>query len=220
MKTRGPNCESSCLKSRIFGKFLPQRGHRPGKLPIIPFSRLFDCYAGNAMMRTTLWLKRAATSAIICCTCALSACNARRWSRIVLYDQLWSRAAAIENLKCAAEVRDDCRKEAVADVVSFTSNLSSAFQSSPECKDTQFVVVPADTSPSLQANADLSRLRVAPHWRLHVDYHPRLTAQSFRLDLVGGGFIDRSNIAGESTATRMAGFACEISRSNGDLRHW
>jgi hypothetical protein len=172
------------------------------------------------MMRTTLWGKRAATSAIICCTLALSACNARRRSSIVLYDQQWSRTAGIENLKCAPEVRDDCRKEAIADVMSFTSDLSSAFQSSPVCKDIRFVVDTADTSPSQQADADLSRLREAPHWRLRVDYHPRLTAQSFRLDLVGGGFRDWSKIGGESTATRMAGFACEMSRSNGVVDYW
>jgi hypothetical protein len=170
------------------------------------------------MTHTTLWRKRAATSAIICCTLALSACNARRRSSIVLYDQQWSRTAAIENLKCAPEVRDDCRKEAIADVVSFTSDLASAFQSSPECKDIRFVVDSADTPPSQQAN--LSRLREAPHWRLRVDYHPRLTAQSFRLDLVGGGFKDWSKIGGESTATRMAGFSCEMSKKNGVVDYW
>jgi hypothetical protein len=172
------------------------------------------------MMHTTLWRKRAGTSAIICCTLALSACNDRRRSSIVLYDQQWSRTAAIENLKCAPEVSDDCRKEAIADVASFTSDLSRAFQSSPECKDIRFAVDSADASPSQKANADLSRLREAAHWRLRVDYHPRLTAQSFRLDLVGGGFRDRSKIGGESTATRIAGFACEMSRKNGVVDYW
>jgi hypothetical protein len=190
------------------------------KLPEAPFLRRIDCYAGSAMMHTTLWRKRAATSAIICCTWALSACNGQRRSSIVLYDQQWSRTTAIENLKCAPEVRDDCRKEAIADVVSFTSDLSSAFRSSPECKDIRFVVDTADASPSQQANADLSRLGGAAHWRLRVDYHPRLTAQSFRLDLVAGGFKDWSKIGGESTATRMADFACGMSRSNGVVDYW
>ena len=70
---------------------------------------------------------------------------------------------------------------------------------------------------------DPSRLRKAAHWRLRVDYHPRLTAidpQSFRFDLVGGGFKDWSRIGGDSTAIDMAGFACDMSRSNGVVDYW
>jgi len=171
-------------------------------------------------MRTPLWRKRAATSAMICCALAVSACNDRRRSSVVLYDQQWSRTAGIANLKCAPEGRDDCRKESISDVVGFSFDLSSAFQSSPECKGIQFVVDTGDASPTQQLSSELARLREAPHWRLRVDYHPRLTVQSFRLDLVGGGFKDWSKIGGESTAMRMASFACEMSKRNGVVDYW
>jgi hypothetical protein len=156
---------------------------------------------------------------IACCTLVVSSCNARR-SKVVLYDQQWSRTTGIANLKCAPEVRDDCRKEALSDEVSFSENLLSAFETAPTCKDIEFVVDTGVASPSQETVAHLLSLRKAPHWRLRVDLHPRLMAQPFSLDLVGGGFKDWSKIGGESSATDMARFACEMSKSNGVVDYW
>lgn len=115
------------------------------------------------MMRAPLWQKIAATSVMICSALAVSACNDRRSSHIILYDQEWSRSAGIANLKCAPEVRDSCRKEAISGEISFASDLASSFKSSPNCKGIEFLVDPGSTSPSQQMTVDYGKvLRTEP----------------------------------------------------------
>src|SRR5260370_12521471 len=117
-----------------------------------------------------------------------------RRSNVVVYDDQWSRAAGIANLNCAPTIREACQAEAIADEVSFSKALLSAFQISPKCKGTEFIV------DSAVGSDPQDMVRKTPHWRLRVDYHPRLIAQPFSLDLTGGGIKDFSRLGGESTA--------------------
>ena len=44
------------------------------------------------------------------------------------------------NLDCASTISEACHTEAIADEVSFSKALLSAFQISPKCKGTEFIV--------------------------------------------------------------------------------
>ena len=170
-------------------------------------------------MKTRVTVLAACVLAIACCAMVVSSRYARR-SKVVVYDREWSRTAGVANLICAPTVRDACREEALSDEVSFSKTLLSAFETAPTCKDIEFVVDTGAVISSQDADAHLLSLRKAPHWRLRVDFHPRLMAQPFSLDLVGGGLKDYSRIGGESSATDMASFACKMSKSNGVVDYW
>src|SRR5260370_25921030 len=117
-----------------------------------------------------------------------------RRSNVVVYDEQWSRAAGIANLNCAPTIREACQAEALADEVSFSKALLSTFQISPKCKGTEFIVDSAVGSDPQDIKDHFLLVRKAPHWRLRVDYHPRLIAQPFSLDLTGGGIKDFSRL--------------------------
>jgi hypothetical protein len=182
-----------------------------------------DCYADPVMksvpsQRRSAVLFAARMLTIACCTMMVS-CSSRR-SNVVVYDEQWSRAAGIANLNCAPTIREACQTEAIADEVSFSKALLSAFQISPKCKGTEFIVDSAVGSDPQDIKDHFLLVRKAPHWRLRVDYHPRLIAQPFSLDLTGGGSKDFSRLDGESTAKDMMTFACEMSKSNGVVDYW
>ena len=178
-----------------------------------------SCYAESAMKSTCAWRTKASVLAVLSCTMFIASCSSRR-SNVVIYDQPWSRITGVKNFTCAPSVRDACLREALSDEGSFSKALSIAFETSPECKDIEFVVDAGVASLPQNSDAHLIRLGKSPRWRLQVDYYPRLMAQPFRLDLVGGGFKDYSRIGGESTATDMASFVCRVSNSNGVVDYW
>lgn len=152
-------------------------------------------------------------------TCVIvSSCKSRRLSRVVIYDQEWSRAAAIANLVCDPTTRDACRREAQSDEITFSQNLAATFQTSQECKDIRFAM--DESNSSQEKDGHLLDMLRAPHWRLRVNYHPRLSAQSFTLDLVHVRFRDSSKWGGEGEAVEIANFVCEMSRKNGVVDYW
>jgi hypothetical protein len=96
-----------------------------------------------------------------------------------------------------------------------------AFQISPECKGTEFIVDSTVSSDPQDIRNHFLQVRKAPHWRLRVDYGPRLIAQPFSLDLTGGSKdFSRLGGGGESTAKDMMTFACEMSKGTGVLNYW
>ena len=158
--------------------------------------------------------------AIACCAIMVSACNTPRSSTVVIYDQEWSRAAGIANLVCAPPMREACREEALSDEVGFSKTLVSAFDTTPACRGIQFVVDTGVSGSSQDKAGHVLNLRKGPHWRLRVDYHPRLSAHSFKLDLVSIGSKDYSRVGGEGTTITIASFACEMSKKNGVVDYW
>jgi hypothetical protein len=194
--------------------------HRP--VETAPFFVQIDCYADRVMksvpsQRRSAVLFTAHMLTIACCTMMVSCTSVR--PNVVVYDEQWSRAAGIANLNCAPTIREPCQTEAIADVVSFSKALSSAFQISPECKGVEFIVDSAVGSDPQGLKDHLLLVRKATYWRLRVDYRPRLIAQPFSLDLIGGGGKP-SRSGGESSAKDMMTFACKMSKSNGVVDYW
>jgi len=211
--------------THILSKFTWPDKFGASNLVKTPFFVQFDCYAVREMksvpfQRRSAVLFAARMLTIACCTMMVS-CRSRRWSNVVVYDEQWSRAAGIANLNCAPTVREACQTEAIEDEVSFSKALSSAFQISPECKGTEFIVDSAVGSDPQGIKDHRLLVRKATYWRLRVDYRPRLIAQPFSLDLTGGSKdFSRLGGGGESLAKDMMTFACEMSKGNGVLNYW
>src|SRR5258708_38326648 len=60
----------------------------------------------------------------------LAACSTESRHRTIVYDQQWSSAAGVKNLRCVPELRASCERQARETEATFSKTLSTAFRTS------------------------------------------------------------------------------------------
>jgi hypothetical protein len=104
-----------------------------------------------------------------------------------------------------------CEREAREGEATLSKKLLEAFATAPECANVQ-LLISNETDPA--SDQSEKRLR-SDHWRLRVDFRPRLLQQPFSLDREGG----KSYIGGDDVE-HNADFICEAATHNGVTAIW
>jgi hypothetical protein len=142
-------------------------------------------------------------------------CSTVSRHRVIVYDQPWSSAAAVQNLWCAPELRTACAQQAREAELDFPGKLSKAFRSAPECMTVAFVVLSDDHNGSKDLESKLSKNPGSTYWRLRVDFRPGLPRQPFTL---GPGTGSARN--GGDDAEHEVSYICEAAKNNGVSDYW
>lgn len=144
----------------------------------------------------------------------LAACSTASRHRTVVYDEQWSSAAGVKNLRCALEIRESCALRARETEAAFATTLSVAFRTSPDCSTVQFIIASGNDKISEYLEQRLAS-NSNQYWRLRIDFHPGLTRQPF---LLGRG-KDRPLIGGND-AEHNAAYICQAVKNNGVMAYW
>jgi uncharacterized lipoprotein YajG len=162
--------------------------------------------------------KKTVLCSLLACTItilALAGCSTESRSRTIIYDEAWSNAAAVRNLSCVPEMQTSCEREAREGERNFSDKLPAAFQVAPECRTVQFLILAADASNAKDLENRLEKNVGSKYWRLRVDFHPRLSTQTF--DLALG--TDRPTIGGDDVGHNSA-YICKAVKNNGVTAIW
>jgi hypothetical protein len=153
------------------------------------------------------------SAALILGVLSVTSCNVDSRHRIIVYDQPWSSAAAVQNLVCADDQKAACEAEAKQGLVKLTENLPAIFRDATECRTVQFLVASPDADEQLKEALNTNRGNT--YWLLRIDFHPRLQRQPFSL----GPGMERPDIGGDDVE-QNADFICKAAKHNGVIGIW
>jgi hypothetical protein len=125
---------------------------------------------------------------------------------VVVYDQVWSRAAALRNYPCAPEIRAECQRTSLDAESGFQHAMEQALQEIPECHDVHFI---ADSGEGLtRADANLiARVKSRRIWRLRIDSHVSVKPWELARSERGSDY--------DFDARNMMTYMCGVARRNG-----
>jgi hypothetical protein len=130
--------------------------------------------------------------------------------RTIIYDEAWSRVAAVKNLSCVPELRAACEREAKKEEWTLSQKLPAIFKAEPQCRNVQFIMSKTGASDVQALQKRLESSVGFEYWRLRVDFRPRLKSQPWDL----GPGVKSSFIAGGGIEEEAA-YICQAVKNNG-----